>query len=196
MCMSLKPDVKNVISTRSCFTARLYTCITNTEYSKVFCFSFLNLPGDMVYLSLFLFSGRKLMSEASANRDARTGGGGEMEGEGRSVRSCKGHVRVRWEGDGGGWGAHVFREELSNICLPLGVITDREPLIGGFKASTGRDHTVMTQVIKHIIFCSLSQPPTSNLRLCGDIFVCWFFNEDAETGGYARLQRKPAEVLF
>lgn len=67
---------------------------------------------------------------------------------------------------------HVFREELSNICLPLGVITDREPLIGGFKASTGRDHTVMTQVIKHIIFCSLSQLPTSNLRLCGDIFVC------------------------
>lgn len=42
------------------------------------------------------------MSEASANRDARTGGGGEMEGEGRSVRSCKGHVRVRWEGDRGG----------------------------------------------------------------------------------------------
>lgn len=78
---------------------------------------------------------------------------------------------------------HMCSLALSNICPPLGVITDREPLIGGFKASTGHDHTVMTQVIKHIIFCSLSQPPTSNLRLCGDIFVCWFFNEGTETGG-------------
>ncbi len=51
---------------------------------------------------------------------------------------------------------------LSNIPLPLGVITDSEPLISGFKDSTG-PHTakprtftpIMTQVLKHIIFVHL-----------------------------------------
>ncbi len=64
---------------------------------------------------------------------------------------------------------------LSNILLPLGVITDDEPLIRGFTDSTG-PHTAMlgqshhndTSITTHN-FCSPFQPYTSNLCLF-DIF--------------------------
>lgn len=63
---------------------------------------------------------------------------------------------------------------LSNIFLPPGAVTDSKPQIRGFKDSTGPHAakpgtitSIMTQVLKHIIFLSLAaipskQPPTFN----------------------------------